>query len=100
MLQQVLAVRRTVFHTSHHAHQLVVHVHNAEVDAGAFAGFDNLLFYLFAGFRNHLFDTCGVYASVGNEFVERQACYFAAYGVETGEDDGVGRVVDDYFHAS
>ena len=78
----------------------MVHIEYSKVDAGAFAHLHNLLFNLFACLCHHLFDTCGVYAAVGDKFMERQACYLTTYGIETGEDYGVGRVVDDNLDTS
>ena len=99
VLQQVLPVGGAVFHASYHAHELVVHVVDAKVDAGAFAHFGNLLLNLAAGLGHHFLNACGVDAAVGDEFVQRQTGYLAAHGVEATDDDGVGRVVDDYLHA-
>ena len=42
---------------------------------------------------------CWVDAAVGDELVECEACDFAAYGVESRKDDGLGGIVDDDFDA-
>ncbi len=99
MLQQVLAVTGTVFHATHHAHQLMVHVQDAEVNAGTFTHLVDFLFNLATRLGHYLLNAGRVDAAVGDQLVERQACNLAAHGVETTDDDGVGAVVDDDFHA-
>ena len=95
VLQEVLAVGRTVFHFADHADQLGVQPVDAEVDRGAFSDFDDLLFDLFLYFGYDLLDACRVDAAVGYQLVERQAGDLAADRVETAEDDGFGGVVYD-----
>ncbi len=73
---------------------------DAEVDGGAFARFDDLVFELFLHLRDNLFDARGVDAAVGNELMQREAAGFAADGVEGGDDDCFGRVVDHDFHSA
>ena len=76
VLQQVLSVRGTVFHPADHPDQLMVQVMDAQVDAGAFAGFDDLLFDLFLGLGYDLLDPwqggfgrrSPVYAATGGQF--------------------------------
>ena len=55
---------------------------DAEVDNGAFAGFDDFFFDEFTHFCHHFFNTRGVYTSVGHELMESQAGYLATHGVE------------------
>ncbi len=98
VLQQVLAVRGTILHAAHHAHQLMVHIVDAQVDAGTLTYLGNLLLNLFAGLGNHLFNTGGMDAAVGHQFMQRQAGNFAANGVEAAEDNSIGRVVDNDLH--
>ena len=98
VLKEVLTVGGTILHAADHAHELMVHIVDAEVDTGAFAHFGNLLFNLTAGLGNDLFDTCRMDTAIGDELVEREASNLAADGVEAAEDDGVGGVVDDDLH--
>ena len=95
VLQQVLAVGRTVFHLADHADQLGVQSVDSQVDRRALADLDDLLLDLLLNLGDHLLDACGVDAAVGDELVQGQTRNFAAYGVETREDDGLGSVVDD-----
>ena len=67
----------------------------SEVDGGTLAHLDDLLLDLFLDLGHDLLDTCGVDAAVGYELVQGQTCDLAAHGIETAEDDGLGRVVDD-----
>ena len=52
--------------------------------------------YLFPHLRHHLFDACRVYAAVGHQLVQCQACYLAAHGVKAGKYDGLWGVVHYY----
>ncbi len=82
VLQEVLSVGGTVFHAADHLDQIGGHVVDAEVDDGALTGLDDLLFHLFLHLVNHLFDTCGVDAAVGDQLLERQAGDLTADRVE------------------
>ena len=67
----------------------------SEVDGGTLAHLDDLLLDLFLDLGHDLLDTCGMDAAVGYKLVQGQTCDLAAHGIETAEDDGLGRVVDD-----
>ncbi len=68
----------------------------AQVDGCALAGLDDFFLYLFPHLRHHLFDACRVYAAVGHQLVQCQACYLAAHGVKAGKYDGLWGVVHYY----
>ena len=82
VLQQILTVGRAVFHFSHDADEFGMQSVDAQVDGGAFSGFDNLVVELFFHFGHHFFDACGVDAPVGHQLVQSQAANLAANGVE------------------
>ena len=69
MLQQVLTVRRTVFHLSDDADKFGMQAVDAEVDSGAFSRFDDFVFHLFLHFCHHFFDTFRVDTSFGYPLV-------------------------------
>ena len=95
VLQQVLAVGRTVFHLADHADQFGVQSVDAEVYRRALADLDDLLLDLLLDLGHHLLDAGGVDTSVGDQLVQGQTCDFAAHGVESRKDDRLGGVVDD-----
>ena len=72
---------------------------HSEVDSGTFAHFGYLFFYLLACLGYYLLDTCGVYPTVGNELMKRQACYFASYGVESRKYNCLRCIVYDELYA-
>ena len=98
MLQQVLPIARAVFHPSHHAHQLVIHVGYAQIYTCTLSHLVDFLLYLAACLGHHLFDTGWMDAPIGHQFVQRQAGYLPPHGIEATDDNGVGRIVDDDFH--
>ena len=95
VLEQVLAVGRTVFHLTDHADQLGVQSVDTEVDRGALADLDDLLLDLFLDLGHHLLDAGGVDAAVGDQLVQGQTGDLAAHGVESRKDNRLGGVVDD-----
>ena len=95
VLQQVLSVRRTVFHLTDQADQFGMEPVDAQVDRGALAGFDDLFFDLFLYFGNDFFDACRMDAAVRYQLVQRQTRDFTAYRIEARQDDRFRRVVDD-----
>ena len=70
-----------------------------DFEAGFFAPFAYVLVHFFANFLDEFFDSGRVDSSVGDESFEGNAGDFAAYGVESGENDGFGGVVDDQVDA-
>ena len=72
---------------------------DANFEYGGFARFANGRVDLFARFFHHLFDARGVDASVENQFLERDACHFAADRIESREDNCFRCVVDDEVNA-
>ncbi len=67
--------------------------------AGCLAQLLNMPLQFALGFGNDFFDARGVDAAVGDEFVQGNACHFAADGVEGADDHDARRVVDDHIHA-
>ena len=95
VLQEVLPVGRTVFHAADQAHEFHGHSVDAQVDAGALAGFEDFVFELLLDLGDHFLDAGGVDAAVHDELVQGQAGHFAADRVEGGKHDGVRGVVHD-----
>ena len=99
VLEKVLPVGRTVFHPADQADQLHAEPVDAQVDAGAFAGFQDFLFQLLLHLGDDFFDAGRMDAAVDDQLVQGQAGHFAAHRVEGGKEDGVGGVVHHEFHA-
>src|SRR5437588_6186382 len=95
VLEDVLAVRSAVFHPSHQLHQLRVHAANAGVVHGLLARLHDAGVHVSLRLLHDLFDATGVDAAVGDQALEGQAADLTAHRLETGNDDGIGRVVDD-----
>ena len=99
VLQEVLTVGRAIFHLTDNANQFGVQAVHAEVDGRALTRLDDFFFHLFLHLGHDFLDACGVDAAVGDELVQGEAADFAAYGVESGDNDGLGRVVHNDFNA-
>ena len=74
MLEKVLAIGRTVFHSSDEFHELDVHAVNSKVDACPLSGFKYLILKLFLYLGHHLLDACRMDSSVDYELVESKSC--------------------------
>ena len=73
VLQEILSVAGTVLHPAHHAHEGVGHVGDAQVDDGALADLEDVLFNLAGGLGHHLLDAGRVDAAVAHQLVKAQA---------------------------
>ncbi len=93
VLQQVLAVRRTVLHLSYQTNKLRMQTVYTQVDGCAFAYLYDLFFDLLGYFRYHLLDTCRVDSSVLNELMQTQSGYLAADGIECAQGDALRRII-------
>ena len=83
MLQQVLTVRRTVFHLTDDADEFGVQTMNTEVDGGALTSLDDLVVKLLLDFGNHLLDTCGVDTAIADQLMEGQTADLTTDRIET-----------------
>ena len=99
VLQQVLAIGRTVFHAADQLNQLQVQAVDTHIDAGALARLQDLVLELLAHLRHHLLDAGRVDAAVNHQLMQGQTGHLAANRIEGGQQDGVRRVVDDDLHA-
>jgi hypothetical protein len=72
-----------------------VEIREADLDAGVLAGATHLALHLDLGAVVGLLDPRRVDAAVGDELLEREPPDLAAHRVEAGEQDRLGRVVDD-----
>ena len=66
VLKEVLSIRRTETHATHHLDQFRVKAMYAEINTGSFADLNNFLFDVFLCLGHHLFDTCRVDTSILN----------------------------------
>ena len=98
VLQQVLAIGRTVFHTTHHLDQLGIETVNTKVYASAFAYLHNLLVKLLAHLCHNLLDACRMDTAVGDQLMEREACHLATYGIKSGNKDSLWSIIYNYFN--
>ena len=95
VIQHVLAIAGTVSHAAKKADEFGVETVYICLEHGALAfGLDGRVDFLLR-LRHHLFDACGVNSAVLNELFKRQARHFAAHGIEAGDGDGFGGIVDD-----
>ncbi len=82
VLQKVLAVWRTVFHSSYQLDELDVHSVDSEVYAGPLSSLHNFIFKLLLYFCHYFFDTCRMYTSVHNKLMQGKSCNFSPYRVK------------------
>ena len=83
MLQEVLTVRRTVFHLTYDADKFGVQAMDTEVDGSALTRLDDLVVELFLDFGNHLFDTCRVDTTIADQLMESQTADLTTDRIET-----------------
>ena len=93
MLEKVLSIRRTIFHSSDEFHELDIHTVNAEVNAGTLTGFQNLVFELFLNFRHDLLDSGRMNTSVHNELVKCKSCDLSSDRIECGKKNSIRSVI-------
>ena len=72
---------------------------NAGLEDGFFARLLDRLFDVALRLFHHFFNTRGVDPPVCDQFFEREPCNLAPDGIEPGDRDDLGGVVDDEFHA-
>jgi hypothetical protein len=99
MLKQVLRRPRTKTQFAEQAAEIRVQAADAEIEGGLIAGFFALLLDVIRRLAHHFFDAGGMDAAVRDEPGQRQARNFAPYGIEAGDDDRLGRIVDDQIDA-
>ncbi len=94
-LQDVLAVAGAEAQPAEELEQLRVHARDLELEERRLAVLLDALVELALDLLDHLFDARRMDAAVGDQPLERDAGDLAAEGVEAGEDDRLGGVVDD-----
>ena len=99
VIQNVLTVRGTVLLASKNLDQLGVQIVNAGLIAGAFALFADSTVNFLARLFHHVLNAGGMNAAVHNELLQRQPGNLPANGVEAGNGDGFGGIVDDQIDA-
>ena len=82
VVQHVLAIRSAVAQTAERLDKLGVHIVDAGIEGSLIACFLHTLVHELLGFREHLFDTCGMNTSVSNQVLHRDTTDFASNGVE------------------
>ena len=100
VLQQILAVRRAVFHLADNTNQFGMQAVDTEVDSRTLTRLDNLVVELLLHLGNHLLNAGGVDTTVADQLVQGQTAGLAAHGVEATDNNCFGRVVDDDFNAT
>ena len=96
--QDVLPVTRAVLESAEQTNQLGVEPVDTCFKDCFFARLLHRGLYLAACLVHHLLDAGRVDTAVGNQFLEGKPRDFTADGVEAGDRDDLGRVVDDEFH--
>ena len=99
VLQEVLTIRRTIFHLTDKADKLGVQTMDTQVDSGALTYLDNLLLNLLLDLCYNLLDACRVDAAVGNKLVQGQTGDLTANRVEATQDNSLGGVINDNLDA-
>ena len=100
VLQNVLAIARSPMHSSDKLDQLWMQSVDSRLVRRLLADLDNLSIHFLAGLIDDLLDPTGVDAPIRHQLFQGEAGYLAADRIEAGNDDGVGRVVDDDVDAS
>ena len=95
VLEDVLAEGCAVTQGTQHLDDLGVKVMDARVERGLLARLPHALVHERLRLFVHLLDARGVDAAVGYEVLERDAGGLSTHGVEAGEDDRLGGVIDD-----
>ena len=98
VLEQVLSVRRTVFHAAYQLDELDVHSVYAEVNAGPLSGLENLVLKLLLDLCYDFLDAGRVDTAVDYELMQGEPCNLAPHRVECGQQNGVRSVVHHDFH--
>ena len=83
MLQEVLTVRRTVFHLTDDADEFGVQTVDTEVDGGALTSLNDLVVELLLNLGYHLFNTCGVDTTIADQLMKGQTTDFTTDRIET-----------------
>ena len=100
VLQHILTVAGPVMETAQHLHQLRVQVPHAALKGGALTlRFDGGI-HLTAGLFHHLLNVSRMDTPVGDELFQCQACNLPPHRLETGDRDGLRRVVNNQIHTS
>ena len=97
--QDVLPVTRAELQASHQPQDLGMQIVQAEFKGDGAAFLADLLVGFFLDLLNDLLDARRVDASVGNELLDRLLRDLPPVGIESREDDGAWRVVDDQVDA-
>ena len=98
MLEKVLSIRRTVFHTSYEFHEFDVHTVDSKVNAGSLTGLEDFILKLFLDLSHDLFNTCRMDTSVHDKLMERKTCDFSSDRVEGRKKNRIRSIVHYDFH--
>ena len=94
VVQHVLTVRGAVLLTTQNLHQLRVQVVHAGFVAGSLAFLPDGAIHLFPSLLHHILNAGRMDPAVGNELLQSQPGNLPADGIEAGNGDGLGSVVD------
>ena len=98
MLQQVLTIRRTIFHLTDDTDQFRMQTVDTQVDGSTFTRFNNFFFHLFAYFSYHFFDTGRMDTTVSHKLMQGQTGNFTANRVEGRKNDCFRSIVYNDFN--
>ena len=99
MLEYVLTVAGAVAQAAEDLDELGIEPVDTDLEGRAFAGLLDAGLDLRLGLFDHFLDAGRMDPAVADEALERDAGHLAADGIEPGNGDGVGRIVDDELDA-
>src|SRR5512146_706057 len=99
VIEHVLAVTGAEVHAPNQLDQIERQIGDIGLNAGAFAFLQDNLIDLLARLDDHLLNARGMDAAIQNQLSERHTSDLAPHRIESCQNDGLWRVVDDDIHA-
>lgn len=94
MLQQILSIRRTIFHLAYNADQFWMQTMNTEVNGCTFTCLNNLVFKLLLNLGNNLLYAGGVYTSVSNKLMQSKTANLTTNRIKSRYYDSLGCIIN------
>src|SRR5690606_32390720 len=98
MLQQVLSVRRTIFHSTNHFNKFWMQVMVPHIYYGTLTYFIHLLLYLFCCLFYHFLNSRPMDSTIGCRCVEGESGDFTSNRSKTRQNNGHWSLVYNSFH--
>ena len=98
MLQQVLAVRRAVFHLTDDTDQFGMQAVDTQVYCRTLTRLNNLVIELFLHLSHNFLDTGGMDTAIAHQLMKGQTAALTTHGIEARDNDGLGGVIHYDFH--